>query len=231
MLRRLLDEDPELGHGLARHDFDKASELLRVATIEVPRGRWEPPERQPHHQSGFLLLQGDLLREVCVYRDWNGELLLKGDVLRPWLEDSASFMTARWTALEHSRLAVLDTKTIQRFALWPSVMDEFFERVMRRSRSLAAHAAIVALHRVEDRLLVLFWHLAERCGRTEEGAVVVPIKLTHSEISRLIGARRPTVTTSLLELAKQGKLERREEHWILTGEPPKHSEFGPSTSI
>ena len=224
MLGRLLEEDPDLGRALANEEFASASQALRVAIVEIDKGEWSPPRRQPESQSGYLLLEGKILREVRIYRDWNAELLVDGDVLRPWLEDSASFITARWTALERCRLALLDIATIQHLASWPSLLDAFVERTMRRSRSLSAHAAIEALHRVEDRLLLLFWHLAERCGEIEEGRVVVKIRFTHDELSRLVGAQRPTVTTSLRELEKRGKLERRDAGWILTGEPPRHSD-------
>ena len=221
MRRQLLEEDAELGSGLAGDELATASAALPVAVVEIGRGEWNPPDQQPGRQCGYLLLEGKLLREVRIFRDWNAELLLSGDVLRPWLEDSASFMLARWTALERSRLAVLDIATIQRMARWAPLLDAFFERVMRRSRSLAAHAAIESLHRVEDRLLLLFWHIAERCGRIEDGKVVAPIKLTHDELSRLVGAQRPTVSSALMELSKGGKLERGDDGWILSGEPPR----------
>lgn len=217
----LLEEDVELGSGLADDELAAASAALPVVVVEIGPGDWTPPDQQPERQCGYLLLDGKLLREVRIFRDWNAELLLSGDVLRPWLEDSASFTFARWTALERSRLAVLDIVTIQRMARWGPLLDAFLERIVKRSRSLAAHAAIESMHRVEDRLLLLFWHIAERCGRIEDGNVVAPIELTHEELSRLVGAQRPTVSSALMELSRAGKLQRQDDGWILSGEPPR----------
>jgi hypothetical protein len=44
--------------------------------------------------------------------------------------------------------------------------------------------------------------------------------LSHRLIGELIGARRPTVSTALADLAREGELERRDDGtWLLTGEP------------
>ena len=44
--------------------------------------------------------------------------------------------------------------------------------------------------------------------------------LSHRLIGELVGARRPTISTALAELARDGQLVRREDGtWLLTGEP------------
>jgi CRP/FNR family cyclic AMP-dependent transcriptional regulator len=62
---------------------------------------------------------------------------------------------------------------------------------------------------VEDRVLALLWHLAERWGRMTPEGVVVPLCLTHETLGRLAGAARPTVSLALGELTKRGQLSRR----------------------
>jgi DNA-binding FadR family transcriptional regulator len=80
--------------------------------------------------------------------------------------------------------------------------------------------AISQLNRVDRRLLALFWHLAERWGRVSRDGIAVPLVLSHRLIGELVGARRPTVSTALAELAREGELIRREDGtWLLTGEP------------
>jgi hypothetical protein len=45
--------------------------------------------------------------------------------------------------------------------------------------------------------------------------------LTHRLLAELIGARRPTVTTSLGQLERSGTLSRPgPDAWLLHGEPP-----------
>jgi len=74
---------------------------------------------------------------------------------------------------------------------------------------------------LDRRLLMLFWHLAERWGRREQGHVIVPLPLTHETLSLLIGARPPSVTTAITELSARGDLTRSEDGtWILVGTPP-----------
>jgi hypothetical protein len=60
------------------------------------------------------------------------------------------------------------------------------------------------------------WHLAERWGRIASTGVVVPIEVTHGALGRLVGARRPTVSLALAELAREGSMVRRHDgSWLL----------------
>jgi DNA-binding transcriptional ArsR family regulator len=71
--------------------------------------------------------------------------------------------------------------------------------------------------RVDQRLLLLFWHFAERWGRVRPEGVVVQLPLTHETLGALIGARRPSVTSALSALAEQGLVEPVERgEWLLT---------------
>jgi hypothetical protein len=63
------------------------------------------------------------------------------------------------------------------------------------------------------------WHLAERWGRVGPEGVRVPLRLTHEALGRLVGARRPSVTTALSGLSKRGCLERTPAGWLLYGDP------------
>jgi CRP/FNR family transcriptional regulator, cyclic AMP receptor protein len=51
--------------------------------------------------------------------------------------------------------------------------------------------------------------------------VIVPLALTHRILGQLVGARRPTASTALAELAERGELVRRPDgSWLLQGDPP-----------
>ena len=74
---------------------------------------------------------------------------------------------------------------------------------------------------MDRRLKALFWHLAERWGRVSGDGVIVPLALTHRILGQLVGARRPTVSTALSELAEREELTRRPDgSWLLRGDPP-----------
>jgi hypothetical protein len=68
-------------------------------------------------------------------------------------------------------------------------------------------------------MLVLLWVLAERWGRVSRDGVRVPVGLPHRMLATLVGARRPSVTTALAGLAREGLIERTAEGWLLHGDP------------
>ena len=80
--------------------------------------------------------------------------------------------------------------------------------------------AISQQPRLDDRLWMLFWELADRHGRVHPDGVHVDLPLTHEVLSHLAGARRPSVSSALTKLADQGRLERNGRGWVLRGEPP-----------
>jgi hypothetical protein len=94
------------------------------------------------------------------------------------------------------------------------------DRLIDRAQRMAVSQAISQLNGVDRRLLALFWHLAERWGRMTPGGVAVPMTLSHRVLAQLVGARRPTVSTALADLATREELVRRDDGgWLLTGEP------------
>ena len=126
-----------------------------------------------------------------------------------------------------SSFAVLDRRFAGELARWPEVTAALFERLSERSLRLATTQAISQLTRVDRRLKALLWHLAERWGRVSGDGVVVPLALTHRILGQLVGARRPTVSTALGELAERGELVRRRRRLVgLRGSPPDASALG-----
>jgi CRP-like cAMP-binding protein len=127
-----------------------------------------------------------------------------------------------WIVLEPTRLAVLDHGLVRRMAPWPQLGVELFNRGTRRAHHLAVALAIAHHQRVDDRLLLTLWHLAERWGRVHTDGVVVPLPLSHQRLADLVGAHRPSVTTAMGELARSGSISRRDGgEWVLHGAPPE----------
>ena len=93
-------------------------------------------------------------------------------------------------------------------------------RGVHRAHSLALIHAIASAKRLETRLLLLLWHLADRWGRVRTDGVFLPVPLTHETIAHLVGARRPSVSTGLKALERDGHLARTEcGGWLLPAEP------------
>jgi CRP/FNR family cyclic AMP-dependent transcriptional regulator len=200
--------------------------LPATNVVELPVGEWVPPSDQPEPgHLGYLLAGGLIIREIRVAGAWSVELLDYGDLLRPWIEDAASFVEADWRVVEPALLVALDRRAMRAAGDLGGVIDDLIDRAMRRSRSMAVHAAIAATRRVEERLLLLLWHVAERRGRRGPNGVEVSLPVTHETLAHLVGARRPSVTTALRDLEHRGAISRRAAgKWFLHGEAPSARE-------
>jgi CRP/FNR family transcriptional regulator, cyclic AMP receptor protein len=221
---RLLEEDPSLGVELPEEQRALARRHLTAPQIRLDRGEWEPERAQPHpNHLGYLITEGLMIREASVAGAKSIELLSLGDLLRPWLEDAASFVDARWMVVEAISLAGLDPPAASIACRWPPVVAQLIDRGLRRSRSLAVSAALAEIRGIDRRLWVLFWHLAERWGERErDGSILLPLRLTHETLAILVAARRPSVTSALARLGRQGLVERvPRQGWRLRGEAPE----------
>jgi CRP/FNR family transcriptional regulator, cyclic AMP receptor protein len=220
----LLEADAELAEGLAGAELDGATRALAVHAVTLEAGPWDPhDERWPVQPTiGLLVLEGVVTRDIVFAGRTTTELLGAGDVLRPW-EDDVQFdplpFSVGWHVHEPTRVAVLDGRVALASARWPVIAAALSRRHVRRARGLAFQLAIAQLPRVDDRLLVLLWALAERWGRVSPQGVRLPLALPHRTLATLVGARRPSVTTALSGLARDGLVERTEDGWLLSGDP------------
>jgi CRP/FNR family transcriptional regulator, cyclic AMP receptor protein len=221
---RVLEEDPDLADALAPGDRREAVEHCIAELVTLPRGRWTGQRRDiTPHGIGLLVLSGLLVRSVRVEEGYGAELLGQGDVLRPWQGEGAESSLARssgWRVLEDARIAVLDRRAAARLARYPELTGRLVARALERSRNLATAMAIAHHIRIEVRLHMLLWQLADRWGRVRPDGVIVPLRLTHSMLADLVSARRPSVSTGLSELARRGLVQRVADGWLLSGEPP-----------
>lgn len=215
---RLLEHDLELAERVPADERQQAQAHAIAHAATLPPGPWAPPGGQRPGDLGYLVLGGLLTRQVTLRGGVSLELLGVGDLLRPWQEEPPDqLVTSRssWTVLEPTVLAVLDREFAVAAGRWPEITEALLARVMQRSRALAATLAIGHLRRIEDRLLVLFAYLANRWGTVSPQGYVVTLPLTHDLLAKAVGAKRPSVTTALTNLAGEGLLLRDGNDWTL----------------
>jgi CRP/FNR family cyclic AMP-dependent transcriptional regulator len=219
----LLERDAELARALPPVMRDGHGSPLSAGVLRLKRGPWEPDAREPSvDHLGLLVLDGLVARRVLVpERGRSLELLGRGDLFRPWQDESASFERLSWTVIEPAAIAVLDQPLAARAREMPQLLEALTDRALRRSRRLAVSAAIANTVGVEERLLLSLWQLTELWGRKAPEGAVLPFRLSHQTLADLVGARRPTVTVALRNLTQRDLLRRGESgHWILVGDPP-----------
>ena len=218
----LLDVDPDLAAAIPSDRLAALRNELTTAVYRLPRAVMpEPPPRtEGDTHLGYLILKGLLLREVAVCGRPTAELLGPGDLIRPWTSDTSDLLPCRvkWTVLEQALLAELGAAFTARLSGRPELVEALIARSVGRAEALAVQRSIASHVRVDVRVLAFLWHLAERFGVVVPGAVRINVPLTHSVLARLVGARRPTVTTALQRLVQLGYLTRDARAFVLSGD-------------
>jgi CRP/FNR family transcriptional regulator, cyclic AMP receptor protein len=221
----VLVQDPDLGVGLDGDRLRRAERELIASTFVAFEGPWEPSEAGESVRGGIglLLLEGLIVRRVGSTGRYGAELLGPGDLLRPWQSDGEDvtlpFRTS-FRVIDQALVAMLDLRFGARAAAYPEVNSALVGRAMQRSRTLVVNMAIAHYPRIDRRLLMLMWHLADRWGRVTPDGIRIPLRLTHQLLADLVASRRPSVTTALTQLASEGHISRVGDAWLLHGEPP-----------
>jgi CRP/FNR family transcriptional regulator, cyclic AMP receptor protein len=152
------------------------------------------------------------------------ERLGEGDLRQPWVKQMPyDTLDAEpgWEVLEPARLAILDRRFAARVSPWPEIAASLLARAIERVRMLAFQHVASHIPGLEGRLLALMWAYADRWGRVTPHGVVVPLRLTHATLAELVGASRPSVSTALARLAREGVLNRTAAGWLLDRSAPQ----------
>jgi CRP/FNR family transcriptional regulator, cyclic AMP receptor protein len=222
---QVLKADPALGDGLDSERFAAAREEVVAASASLEPGSrnavW-PSDAGPVDTS-LLVVEGLVLRRLALDGRCCSELLGRGDVVRPWDQEAIAGLpdpaAIRWRVVDPTRVAFIDARFIERAGAYPEVLGTLLTRAVRRAQSLAVHLTVSSMPRVDDRLRLLFWHLAARWGTVTPSGVRLDLPLTHELLAELVGAQRPTTTSALASLARRELVTRDDDgSWLLT--PP-----------
>jgi CRP-like cAMP-binding protein len=219
--------DPDLGAAIEPRRREIAERVCLARTLEIPAGAWDADAVMSEGEDsslGLLVVSGVLSRRIVQNECHGAELIGPGDLLRPWdgVGDWASIPTeSSWLAIERARVAILDDEFSRHAAPFPEISLALIRRGLLRSRYLAALIAIISQRRIENRLSMLFWHLADRFGQTQGEWISIPVPLTHRLLGELVAAQRPSVTTALSHLQERGVLRRQGRGWLLRRPAPR----------
>lgn len=222
----VLDCDPELAEDLPEHQRELARRQVLAEVIDYPAGAWQvgPDDFDGTASLGLLVVEGLMAREVTVGDYTCAELLGPGDIIQPWLrigQEQSVATEIDWEVVQPATVAVLGRGFCERSIHWPEVQAAVARRLMQRTHWLAFHLAVCGLRRVDDRLLSVLWHFADRWGTVTPDGVRLDLRLTHELLAAVTGARRPSVTTALRRLADLGCVRSLpRSRWLLLGGPP-----------
>jgi CRP/FNR family cyclic AMP-dependent transcriptional regulator len=168
-LAHVLVRDPDLAGGLQGDRLQRAERDLVAATAVAFEGPWDPEEAGETVRGGIglLLLDGLVVRRVGRTGRYGAELLGPGDLMRPWQHDGEDVtlpFDTTFRVIEQADFALLDRRFATRAAPYPEVSSALIGRAMQRSRTLVVNMAIAHYPRIDRRLLMLMWHLADRWG-------------------------------------------------------------------
>jgi CRP/FNR family transcriptional regulator, cyclic AMP receptor protein len=223
---RILDADPDLAQDLPPGRFEQAHHALVARTERIPTGNYSANLGTADHGAGIglLVIDGVALRRMALGHRSAAELLGAGDILRPAQDgdpEMAAPFTPSFRVIEPLLVAILDERFGVRLARFPELVPTIVARTMERSRTLSRMLAVAQLPRVDTRLLVAMWHLSERWGTVRPEGRVLPGFLSHELLGWIVGARRPSVTTALGELAQRELIRRQPDGtWLLMGQAP-----------
>lgn len=222
----LLEIESYFGWLLTDEERDAAGVIdLPVRTIDPPGDlhAW----CQELGSFGAILVDGLLVQELRIGDHVGIRVLGPGDtVLVEAGSDTPILNAGSWVGTGQVRAVFMDTGMLSALSRWPRLMIGLYRQMGQQIDRLAAQLAICQLPRVEDRVLAMMWLLAGTWGRVTSAGTRLPLDLTHEALGKMIGARRPTVTLALRELADRGAMLRQADGWLLLDSPPGDGTLG-----
>lgn len=221
---RLLVAEPELGEALTEEEFEEARLQVVLPAVELSSGPLSldalsagPDIRGDLY--GFLVLRGTLMMNLHMSGRQAGRLVSTGGLVLvdgP-LSDSIP-VQLEWFVVDRCQLACIDERLIRVVQRWPALMTAIMRRAAQQARYALLQQAISQLPKVEDRLLALFWSLADRQGIVRPDGIWVELTATHDTLAHLVGAQRPTVSLGLTRLTDAGLLQAQPGGWLINPE-------------
>jgi CRP/FNR family cyclic AMP-dependent transcriptional regulator len=218
---RLFDALPEAEQMIPASERELARRAVALPVRTLPAGPLVvPPPAAPAHPFAWLVRDGVVLRRTGCGERSVAEMLGTGELIDVALGGEAASPAppgqTELVAHEAVTVAVLDDRFRLAARRWPGLHEVVREHQVRQHRQTCRHLAVLALPRVEDRIVAVLSDLAERWGRVTPAGIRMEVRLTHSLLGELVASRRPTVSLALAQLTAQGIVTRPTERtWIL----------------
>jgi hypothetical protein len=227
----LMRAEPEFLKAVPEGDHAVAAARPLVTRHELSIGHFEAvdlADEQPP-PFGLLVLSGAVCRETVLGGHASAYLFGPGTIMQPWEQIAASLpWEPSWSCVLETTVVVLDGDFPRYLERWPALGELVRAQLSAQLQGALCQCALTGLSRVDDRIIALFWHLADVWGTVRRDGVVIRLPLTHRLIGRMVAAERATISLALSRLSHRGLLVKTgtrtwmlhpESQLALTGQP------------
>ena len=214
----VLRVDPELAADVPSQERSRAVEASRAPVRVLSVGAWQFEPVPGSKSLGALILTGMVVLRMEFGGFRHLEVLGKGDVLNPWQLETDTRLQEQVTVqvMQTGCVAVLDGRFAEQMSPWPEVFAALMRRQIMRTRRMVLQACILSHSRVDERLELMLWRLAEQFGSMTREGMLVRLPFTHVQLAEMIAARRSTVTMAVSRLVAEKRLRRPgRNQWLL----------------
>lgn len=120
-------------------------------------------------------------------------------------------------------------ETVKEFLLeYPAVVYNLAQRLLLGIVGLQRRMEYLVMDNAYDKTLLLLLYMAQNLGEKAEGGAVLPVPVTHREISAWIGTTRETASLQVETLKKKGLLVYRKRRFVIPNLKNLEKELGKS---
>ncbi len=215
-----MEVEPALIGTVPLSDRPAAERLPLVTCHELGPGQLDSQSLLGGEQTpfGVLIVSGALCRNTALGRHSSCHLFGPGAIIRPRDQSASSLpWEAGLACVTDCTVAVLDPDFRVYMARWPALAEHVQHQLALELEASLCQSAWTGLSRVDDRILALFWHLADVWGKVRPEGVLIALPLTHRLIGHLVAAERATISLALSRLAaKQLLVKIGPQTWLLS---------------
>lgn len=119
------------------------------------------------------------------------------------------------TAVTKTTLYILTAADFFELLKNPATNRVVLSNLCDRCRDAWAQIEVLTFHNADARIRMAFYHLAAKRGVKTEAGTVIPMKLTHRELSDIVGISRETATRVLSILQEEGLVSVDTKRFII----------------
>ena len=204
----------ELFEGLEEEDLAQVTRLLRernykkndIIFFEEDTGQYMYFVKDGRVKVSRLLPNGkEMILAFHESGEYFGEMALIDGGTSP----------ASVTAVGPTTIYVLSAKDFSVLMQRPETNGVILRTLCQRCREAWSQIEVLTFHNADARIRMAFYNLVQKRGVRKESGVEIPMKLTHKEISDIVGISRETATRVLNHLQQQGLIKVTARRFVI----------------